>query len=141
MVGIDRSGWALEEATWTWRTLGLRGTVRRGELADPPAREGDGIVAGWSVNELGDAGREAVLPRLLAAGARGIPVLVLEPIARRPVPWWEAWSEGFRSAGGRDDAWRFPGELPDLVARLDHAAGLDHRERTARSLTLGGPRP
>ena len=136
VVGIDPSGWALQESAWTWRALGLRGTARRGRMEEVEPRKGDAVVAGWSVNELDDAGRDALLPRLLDAGARGSRVLVLEPIARKPVPWWDAWSRAFTSAGGRDDAWRFRGAPPAIVARLSQAAGLDHRERTARTLAL-----
>jgi hypothetical protein len=29
-------------------------------------------------------------------------------------------------------------ELPAIVAKLDRAAGLDHREQTGRSLWIGG---
>jgi hypothetical protein len=99
-------------------------------------RNGDGLLYGWSLNETSDAAREALLPKLLAAGAAGIAVLIVEPIARGPVPWWPRWAEAFRAAGGRSDEWRFRGELPELVRRLDRAAGLDHRERTARTLAL-----
>jgi SAM-dependent methyltransferase len=136
VVGVDRSGWAVEEAAWTWRTLGLQGTARRGALSGVQPRDGDGLLYGWSLNEISDAAREALLPKLLAAGAAGIAVLILEPIARKPVPWWPRWAEAFRAAGGRDDTWRFKGERPALIARLDKAAGLDHRERTARTLAL-----
>jgi hypothetical protein len=40
------------------------------------------------------------------------------------------------AAGGRADEWRFRVPLPDVVARLDRAAGLDHRELTCRSLWI-----
>jgi hypothetical protein len=133
LLGMDRSGWALEEAAWTWRALGLRGAVNRGALTALQPRPGEGLLFGWSLNEVSDAAREALLPRLLAAAG---PVLIVEPIARGPVPWWRRWSEAFRAAGGEDREWRFRSELPDLVARLDKAAGLDHRERRARSLSL-----
>jgi hypothetical protein len=39
-------------------------------------------------------------------------------------------------AGGRADEWRFPATLPESVARLGRAAGLDYRELTARSLWI-----
>ena len=42
------------------------------------------------------------------------------------------------AAGGRGDEWRFRVELPAIVTKLDRAAGLNHRELTARSLCLGG---
>ena len=69
---------------------------------------------------------------------RGARVLVVEPIASRPVPWWTAWADAFVQAGGRADLWRFPSSLPPLLALLDKAAGLDHRVLTARSLWLPG---
>ena len=30
--------------------------------------------------------------------------------------------------------WRFPAQLPDIVARFDRAAGLRHHELTARTI-------
>ena len=41
------------------------------------------------------------------------------------------------AAGGRTDEWRVGVELPPIVAKLDRAAGLDHREITGRSLWSG----
>ena len=40
------------------------------------------------------------------------------------------------AAGGRADEWRFRLALPPIVAKLDRAAGLNHREITGRSLWL-----
>jgi hypothetical protein len=111
--------------------------VKRGDLTTVQPRPGEGLLFGWSINEVSHAAREALLPRVVAADG---PVLILEPIARGPVPWWRRWSEAFRAAGGEDREWRFRSELPDLVARLDRAAGLDHRERRARSLSLWSTR-
>ena len=135
--GIDTSGWAIGEAQWNLQTLGLTATLRRGDLADAHlGARGEGIVAAYAVNELDEASRTALLGRLLAAHDAGSRVLVVEPIARRPVPFWPAWSAAFRAASGRDDAWRFPAVLPERMKLLDKAAGLDHRELTARSLWL-----
>ena len=135
--GVDRSAWAADEARFTFAALGLAGaSFRRGlEDAALPGR-GGAIVAAFTVNELDDAGRERLRPRLLEAARAGAAVLVVEPIARRSAPWWEGWATAFREAGGRADEWRFPVQRPELVARLDRAAGLDHRELTARSLWL-----
>jgi trans-aconitate methyltransferase len=136
--GIDASGWAVDEATWNLRKLGLIATVRRGNLVDAVlGSAGEGIVAAYSVNELDESARPELLRRLLAAHVRGSRVLVVEPIARRPVPFWPAWVAAFRAAGGRADTWRFPAVLPERMKLLDKAAGLDHRELTARSLWLG----
>lgn len=136
--GIDASGWAVGEAEWNLRTLGLTANVRRGNLVDAVfGAAGEAIVAAYAVNELDDASREKLLPKLLAAHDKGSRVLVVEPIAKRPVPFWTGWAEAFRAAGGRADMWRFPAVLPERMRLLDKAAGLDHRELTARSLWLG----
>jgi len=136
--GIDASGWAVGEAEWNLRALGLTATVRRGDLAEASmGSAGEGIVAAYTVNELDDPSRDELLRRLLAAHGRGSRVLVVEPIARRPVPFWPAWDDAFHTAGGRADTWRFPAILPERMKLLDKAAGLDHRELTARSLWLG----
>lgn len=136
--GIDGSGWAIGEAEWNLRTLGVPATLKRGDLSGQAlGAEGEGIVAAYTVNELDDPAREALLPRLLAAHRKGSRVLIVEPIARRPVPFWLSWEEAFRAAGGRADTWRFPAAFPERMKLLDKAAGLDHRELTARSLWLG----
>jgi SAM-dependent methyltransferase len=137
--GVERSGWAAVEARATYAALGLRGRAAAGDLfRERLPGEGSGVVLGWVVNELDGPAREALLPRLLEASRRGARVLVVEPIAARPVPWWAAWAKEFSDAGGRDDLWRFPSELPPLLALLDKAAGLDHRVLKARSLYLPG---
>ncbi len=84
--------------------------------------------------------RAELLDREPPSDARGetARVLVIEPIARRPFPWWDAWAEAFLTAGGRADGWRFRADLPDRLRLLDRAAGLDHRELTGRSLWLDG---
>ena len=139
IVGIDRSEWALGEARWTWRTLKVRGRAVMGDLsrARMPGR-GGAVLAAWVLNELAEAAREAALERLAGCGRDGCRVLVVEPVSRRLSPWWPKARALFESAGGRADEWRFRAELPGPIARLDTAAGLDHRELTARSLWLDG---
>ncbi len=137
--GVDSSPWAVTEARWTLQRLGLQGTVVRGDAAKvalprPPA----GVVAAFTVNELDEAGRDRLLGRLLDAGRAGAPVLVVEPIARRTSPWWPGWAKAFAGGGGREDEWRFRLELPETLALLGKAAGLDTRELTGRSLSLPG---
>ena len=136
--GVDRSGWAAAEARWTLKTLGLRGRADAGDL-DRLALPGRGgaVLAAFAVNELDDAARGRLLARLLEAGRAGARVLVVEPIAKRAAPWWRGWASAFESAAGRADEWRFPAALPETLATLDKAAGLDHRELLARSLWLG----
>ena len=135
--GIDRSEWAVGETLRTLRALGVRGRARRGsiERARLPGK-GGAIVAGWAVNELGEPARGRLLEGLLEAARAGARVLVVEPIAKGVAPWWTEWSGAFRASSGRDDSWRFRVELPEGLALLDRAAGLDHRELTARSLAL-----
>ena len=62
---------------------------------------------------------------------------IVEPIAKSAGPGWPGWADTVRAAGGREDEWRFPIELPGITGRLGRAARLDHRELTARSLYLG----
>jgi SAM-dependent methyltransferase len=159
VVGMDRNSWALGEAAATYRAFGLASQTRKGEAnhfmtaGSPPSGgpEGrlkpaatghemrcDGIVAAFTVNELPDGPRDAVLPRLLDCGRRGGRVLVVEPVAGGVARWWSEWRREFEQVGGRADEWRFRAELPPIVAKLDRAAGLDHRELTARSLWIGG---
>ena len=139
LEGVDRNGWAVAEARWTFARLRIDGRATRGDLATAPLPEPPaGILVAFTANELGDGQRERLLSRLLDAGRRGSAVLVIEPIARRVSPWWPAWAEAFRSAGGREDEWRFRPALPPRLALLGKAASLDARELTGRSLVLPG---
>lgn len=139
VAGVDLHPWAVREAGWTYRKFRLRGRARRGSLVEWPLPGRNGaVVAAYAVNELADPDRDRLLPRLLDAARRGSRILVVEPVARKPVPWWPSWAQAFGDAGGRDDAWRFPADLPDDVAELGQSAGLDHRTLTARSLFLDG---
>lgn len=139
IAGFDKSSWAAGEARWLLSKLGLRGTVHKKSLHDaPPAGKGDAVIAAFAVNELDATGRVKLLDRLLAGRKKGASVLVVEPLARRASPWWPEWQKRFREASGRADEWRFAVSLPPSLALLDRAAGLDHRELTARSLYLRG---
>jgi len=137
IVGIDTSGWAITEAAWNARVLGVTASYRRGDLtAAKIGASGEGVIAAYAVNELEDGARDAMRKRLLDATKAGSCLVVIEPIAKRPFPWWGAWEKAFLSAGGRADIWRFPAVLPERMKLLDKAAGLDHRELTARSLSI-----
>lgn len=59
-----------------------------------------------------------------------------KPIARRLTSWWDDWAQKWKAIGGREDEWRFRVELPERLALMDRASGLDHRELTGRSLWL-----
>lgn len=138
VLGIERHPWAADEARWTCRTLGVPADIRCGDVARLrlPARA-SAIVAAFTMNELAAEVRQRLQRELLAAHVRGARVLVVEPIAKSLAPWWPAWADAVRAAGGREDTWRVPVDLPGVTARLDRAAGLDHRELTGRSLYLG----
>ena len=138
ILGIDRHPWALQEAALTYRHFGLSARVRHGDMARvegprPPAA----WLAAFALNELPAEPRDALLARLLARAAAGDQVLIVEPVARGIAPWWDRWRDRFIAAGGRGDEWRVRVPLPGIVAKLDRAAGLDHRELTGRSLSIG----
>jgi methyltransferase family protein len=138
VVAVERSQWALDEAATTYRAFDLHATLRRGDLSSarwPGTRAG--ILAAFTVNELADAPRDALLEQLLGRAARGDAVLVVEPVAGFVARWWNGWRDAFERAGGRADQWRIRAELPPIVAKLDRAAGMNHREITARSLWIG----
>ena len=138
VLGIDRNSWALEEAARTYRQFALNARTRRGDVTrvDAPKPPVSWLAA-FTLNELADDDREALLTRLLDRAAKGDQVLVIEPIARGVAPWWDGWKDHVTAAGGRSDEWRFRIPLPPVVSKLDRAAGMDHRELTARSSWIG----
>jgi hypothetical protein len=142
IVGVDRHPWALGEAARTYRQFGLTARTRQEDVARAALPKSPALLlAAFTLNELADPARDAVLQRLFDRAAGGDRVLIVEPLARAAAPWWNRWQERARAAGGRGDEWRFRVELPAIVAKLDRAAGLNHRELTGRSLWLDGPPP
>jgi len=140
--GVDRHPWAVAEATWTYRQLGLSGRAVQRDAGRTPLRAGPGtaVLVAYAANELADDGRASLLEALTGAHKDGAAVLIVEPIARRATPWWPHWEAGFATAGGRADEWRFPAALPARQQSLARAAGLDPRELTARTLYLPAAR-
>lgn len=144
LEGIDLHPWAVDEARWNWRTLELAGTARRGPLEQRLSARSSSrapvdtlaIVCGWSLNELPESKRGPTIDMLLSLASRGARVLVVEPVARRLVPWWEDFAAQAVEAGGRADEWRFPPALPPLLADLDEAAGFDREALSARSVSF-----
>ena len=136
LIGIDRSGWALGEARRTWAAFALHGRARRGALpaALPRLGSGDLAVAGWMLNELADPARDALLDALGRAARRGAQLLVLEPLAGRVSPWWDAAAARLAPEGVASALAKGAFARPDWVARMDRAAGLDHRSLGARLL-------
>lgn len=139
VLALDRSGFALGEARRTYAAFGLAARTLRGVLpaASPRAGAGDLVVLGWAVNELDPlarAGLLAGLRRVLAAGAQ---LLLLEPLAGPASPWWREWADALAPLGVEEPRHKLRVVLPEWIARLDRAAGLDHRVLGAR--VLAGP--
>jgi SAM-dependent methyltransferase len=142
VVGVDRHPWAVAEAARTYKAFGLQAAVRRADITTAALPSGPAtFLAAFAVNELADAPRDALLTALLQRASRGDRVLIVEPVAGFVARWWDRWRDTVESAGGRADEWRLRAELPAIVAKLDRAAGLDHRQLLGRSLWLGGPAP
>jgi SAM-dependent methyltransferase len=139
VTGIDRHAWAVEEARWTYRALTLKGAAHQRDANRlPRLHAGNAVVAAYVLNELTSEVRRRLLDQLVGAAARGVRVLILEPIARGIAPWWDAAVARAADAGGRADEWRFKVDLPPLLETLDRATGLDHRKLTVRSIWLSG---
>jgi len=135
--GIDRNRWAVEEASWTWRELGLHGRSRVGDVVrnyPGAAAPRSAVLLAYAVNELPPDARRALLPKIEASMRAGVPVLIVEAIALRDKAWWPEWSARLVAAGARADEWRFTAALPPIVRDLARGAGLDPRELTARTL-------
>jgi Methyltransferase domain len=138
---FDRHPWAIDEAAAAYRLFHWDARAVQRDISSPRfhpdalhAHAGAGVIAAYTANELPAPGRTHLLSVLLAARRQGARVLVIEPIARRGIPWWDNWQAAFTDAGGRADEWRFPSDLPQTQKTLARAAGLDPRELTARSL-------
>jgi hypothetical protein len=139
LLAIDRNPWAVSEARWNLRRLGLEGEARRADLNLLHFRGRDeAILAAFTLNEIQPEEREALRPKMLAAARQGSDLLIIEPIARDVTPWWEDWSAAVREQGGRNDEWRFRLPLPERLRLLDRAAKMDHSELTGRSLWMRG---
>jgi SAM-dependent methyltransferase len=146
VTGLDRHPWAVSEAQWTYRQLGVHGRARVGDLRRlPPLAPGTAIIAAYVLNELPGDVRERLETVLLESVTADMQLLVVEPIARRVTPWWERTAARFTAVGARTDEWRFEVELPRRLAQLDEATGLRHEVLTARSLywapAIGPRRP
>ncbi len=142
IVGIDRHPWALGEAAETYRAFGLTGSTRQGDVAKANLpKDRAALLAAFTLNEMSEPAREALLGRLVERGNHGDRVLIVEPMAGFVARWWNRWRDLVEAAGGRADEWRVRVDLPPIVAKLDRAAGLNHREITGRSLWLPGVGP
>jgi len=140
IAGVDRNAWAVAEANWTYRHMGLRGSAKVGDVSGFPYVQTPGslkpaILLAYAVNELADAPRAALLERIVAALSKQGALLIVEPIARTGRSWWSEWAARLAAAGAVEQEWRFPARLPPLLRDIAKGAGLDPRELTARTLT------
>lgn len=134
--GYDLNPWAVKEAGWTLRQFGLNHTVARRDVSNVPMPgKKDALLAAWVVNELREEIRTDLLPRLIVSAELGAEILIVEPIAKRPAPWWGDWSRHIQDAGGRADEWEFQPDMPESLRLLDKAAKLDHRRFKLRTLS------
>jgi len=151
LTGIDSHPWALDEARWNWRTLGLRGHAVRGNLvtaARALLRKTDtalgttGIMAGWSINELSKTDRADLLTTIDQLMDRGATVAILEPLAREVTPWWDEWAARLERHGIFAGDLKADVDLPAPLADYSDAAGFRKKELGARALlsaTLPSP--
>jgi len=144
--GIDRNAWTLEEARRNCGDLRLPARTRRGDLVVELERLAAGhagsatarrraIVLGWSLNELTRDTRDRAERAIHSLAAKATSVLIVEPIGRRLVPWWDAAAARAQQAGARSDEWRFEEPLPPALAALDREAGFEREGLTARSIS------
>jgi len=138
VIGVDKSSWAVAEAARTYRQFGLEGKTRQADAAAfSMPRQPAFVAAAFTMNELPSTSRDALLTRLLSyTQTDGTGMLIIEPLAKGAARWWEQWRTQVESAGGRADEWRFSTDLPEIVAKLDRATGLNHRVITGRSLSI-----
>ena len=138
VLGVDQNTRVLQECKWNYSQLGINGVTKCADLEIFRMPRESAIIAAFTLNELSSGVRERYLQQFFKLSQAGFPILVIEPIARRLVRWWDDWTEAWTAAGGRADNWRFRIDLPERLALMDRAAGLDHRELTGRSLWLPG---
>jgi hypothetical protein len=145
--GIDQLGWSLAEASWNWRTLGVHGRTRRGDLVEAAERlaarraAGAGrvlVVLGWSVNELDRADRNRLLRALLSLSGGKVSVLVIEPVSNSATPWWREWRASWQPRGAREEHWSVETPLPSVLRGIDEAAGFRRHALTAKTLYVPG---
>ena len=136
IAGVDRNTWAVQEANWTYETLGLQGHARTGDVVRnyPAAASGTTVLLAYAVNELPADTRAALLERVSASTRAGSRLLIIEPIARGVTAWWPEWTARLVGDGARADEWRFPAKLPPLTRQIAKGAGLDPRELLARTI-------
>lgn len=149
IAGVDLNSWALDEARANWRALELSGRATRADFvshleqlaaqAQRATPTETGVICGWSLNELDVQNIDRARRAIDALAARGTRVLIIEPISRSLVPWWDDWVARTAVPGARTSEWRFADALPPFLAALNDEAGFTREELTARSLAFNWP--
>ena len=138
--GYDLHPWALDEARWNWRTLGLQGRAVRLDAVAAMERTatsraslaGHAIIAGWAVNELEAPARERLRLAVTTAISKGASFLMLEPLARGVAPWWDDWTRALTPFGVISGDYKFDVDLPPRLAEFSDGAGFNARTLSAR---------
>lgn len=139
VTGADRSSFALHEARWTYQTLRIKGETSRSITETlETIRRPEGIVIGWTLNELDDLKRDLIAAKILPWVARGTRLLVIEPVSKRVAPWWEAWVARFPAGQCAVMEKRLRLAWPPKVALLARSAGLGTDETALRILVARG---
>ena len=141
ITGVDANAWAIEEARWNWRTMGLRGHAVRGDLlttARGLLRQSNaslattGVIAGWTINELAKTGRDELLDVLDQLLERGATLVVLEPLARGVAPWWNEWATRLAPRNVHEGDVKAEVDLPAPLDAFSDAAGFRKKDLGAR---------
>lgn len=135
--GVDLNSWATSEAQWTYRFFGLNCKTTKGDATHALGKKSwDVMIAAYAINELPEEVRNQALSQVLKRADEGKGILIIEPIAKKQIPYWKRWSQEFEKRGGRSDEWGFELPMPEQLALLDKASGLNHRRMKGRSLWL-----
>jgi hypothetical protein len=141
ITGVDANAWAIDEARWNWRALGLRGHAVRGDLLTTArgllrqsnaALATTGVIAGWTINELAKADRDQLLDVVDQLLARGVTLVVLEPLARGVAPWWDEWAARLAPRNVRECDVKAEVDLPAPLDAFSEAAGFRKKELGVR---------
>jgi hypothetical protein len=141
LSGVDAHQWAVEEARWNWRTMGLRGQVARGDLVETTRRlqratdaslRTTGLIAGWAINELPATSRAQMLDLVESLVTRGVTLVLFEPLARGVTPWWDDWAARLAPHGVWAGDIKVQMALPPPLAEFSKAAGFRKQELGVR---------
>ena len=97
VVGLDRNAWAVAEAQWTYRTLGIRGRAFKADVDGMRLYVGAGRADRCRLHGQRTAGSRArgIARRACSTRtSRATRILIVEPIARRMAGWWTRLGKG-----------------------------------------------